>query len=749
MPLFITSSTVRPNRLNDKKNKDYHTQYARWCMQSMNHPLYRNFVTKTLINWSFYKGGDGQWIFEEDLESFFLDESGDVRNRLKIAKNLIRPMVEQYVGNAVRLAYTARARATSDFAINERESELKKLKFAQGVAANFDFAEKTIKDNFVIGNTPEETEDIFINSWVDNHERDINNLIEYISNDINIDEIKVQCTKHLAISGLGLYKGEEVNGRYIGDFKDPLFYFWDLSAKKPDLSDSEYMGEWRYMDAPSIFERYPHLTNDERQSIERYSQNESAEIHRLVDNYYNTSVGSKIPVYEVYWKDMEVQEYGYVLDDYGYPYFARINHPDSKWKTKDVIEPQNDVYQDFLKGEKTQKIYVDILRYCIFIPKEEISSGGGNYEDIVLEYGEAPYQEKYTIDPSSVEFPYKAYTWAYDKGEVLSPLDDAIQPQRFINRLLSVAESHINNSRGTGSVIAKDAVDPRDGEESIMRNINTSKPIFVDTTRTGSVQNSVGQYGSNLGQGTMSLFNVIKEMQIAMQDVTGINEAMTGTQGGSDALVGVIESQIQRGSLVQEPFYYALTSILRQAYQHMSEVGKRVYADNPRRLAIMTGDRGMEHIIMTKNVQLEDYRVFVERDESKKTARQNGNSLLFTLRQAGLIDDLVFSNLFNRSNSDDIAIALREHQQDKAEMVKVNEQRAAAAQEGQAAAMAQEENAAANRQQAAMDNDNNNRQLDRDAEIDKTMMKEVAKNTRDEMKYLNEQNNAQAPPPNI
>ena len=129
------------------------------------------------------------------------------------------------------------------------------------------------------------------------------------------------------------------------------------------------------------------------------------------------------------------------------------------------------------------------------------------------------------------EFPYKAYTWAYDKGEILSPLDDAIQPQRFINRLLSVAESHINNSRGTGSVIAKDAVDPRDGEESIVRSINTSKPIFVDTTRTGSVQNSVGQYGSNLGQGTMALFNVIKEMQVAMQDVTGINEAMTGTQG--------------------------------------------------------------------------------------------------------------------------------------------------------------------------------------------------------------------------
>ena len=67
----------------------------------------------------------------------------------------------------------------------------------------------------------------------------------------------------------------------------------------------------------------------------------------------------------------------------------------------------------------------------------------------------------------------------------------------------------------------------------------------------------------------------------------------------------------------------------------MAEVGKRIYADNPRRLAIVTGDKGMEHILMTKDTRLEDFRVFVDRAESEQTAKQNGNSLLFTLRQSG------------------------------------------------------------------------------------------------------------------
>ena len=127
MALFLETSQQRPNRLEDKKNEDYHVKFGRWCLQTINNTNYKKFVTKTLVNWSFYKGGDGQWIFEEDLEAFFLDESGDVRNRLKMTENIIRPMVNQYVGNAIRLSYNAKAQATSDFAINAREKELERL----------------------------------------------------------------------------------------------------------------------------------------------------------------------------------------------------------------------------------------------------------------------------------------------------------------------------------------------------------------------------------------------------------------------------------------------------------------------------------------------------------------------------------------------------------------------------------------------------------------------------------------------
>ena len=70
MSYIFNTGAVRPNRLTSVKNQTYHKDYAKFCLTSMNNNLYRAFINKCLINWSFFKGGDGQWIFEEDIESF-------------------------------------------------------------------------------------------------------------------------------------------------------------------------------------------------------------------------------------------------------------------------------------------------------------------------------------------------------------------------------------------------------------------------------------------------------------------------------------------------------------------------------------------------------------------------------------------------------------------------------------------------------------------------------------------------------
>ena len=731
MSFMFSTGRIRPNKLTSKKDKDYHRQYAKFCLSSMSNYIYRRFINRCLINWSFYKGQDGQWIFDEDIEAFFLDESGDVRNRLKWTKNVIKPMVQQYVGNAIRLSYDAKAKCISDFVINKREEELAKLKALQKVGEAMPFFKDIIKQFAPIEDTELETEELFYNTFVENYETDVNNLIEFISNEINIDELKVQITRNLAICGLGIYKGYEAGDNYVAESVNPLFFGWDMSAKKPDLSDAEFMHDWYYMDSPSIFEKYQKLTQEERELIESYSNsNTQNSMHKIVNGIY-TIPGGKVPVYEVYWKDVEKKEYGWVMDEYGYPYYTMVNDPTSQYTDKDLIEPVTEKHKEEMGDKKKHTIYVDIIRYCIIIPQEEIGHGSG---DIILEYGILPYQEKNLYDPANVKFPYKCYTYIYDRGEVLTPLDDVIDPQRFLNRTLSVVESHMANMRGTGTVISKSAVDDRDGEADITRNINASKPIFVDTDRVGSVQNAIGTYGTNIGGGTLQMFQVIQAVQQSIQDVTGVNEAMTGTQGGSDVLVGVIEAQIQRGSLVQEPFYWALTSILRQAYEHMATVGKAIYHDNPRKLAIMVGDEGMSRITITKDHLMQDYRVFIKRSETPEQGVAAANQLLFTLLQAGLIDQVIFANLFNRASPDLVADALRKYSRDK---MMAQQQADKAANEGMAQGNAMQSDMIAQMQQAQEQQKAEQigmMDLQHEQEMEKIALKEGAKTERDIIK---------------
>jgi hypothetical protein len=672
----INTNPVRPNQLEAVKDKQYHNDFARWTLNGINDFYHREFIVKSLANWSFYKGD--QWIFDEDLESFFLDESGDVKNRLKWTKNLIRPMVDQYIGNAIRLAYNARAKTFGDFVINRREKEMMRLKGFQKIAQLIPEVKDLITDRVPIRDTEAETMEDFDLMFDDNLAETINNLLTYIEKDIDIIQLKIRICKFLALNGVGVYKGFESNMKYVGDAIDPMYWWFDRSARKPDLSDAAYMGEWYFMVTSSIFERWQEISKDDRILIEKSAVNQSFNSNNTVNSYYYSNMpGGKIPVYETYWKDTEQQEYAYVMDPYGYPLWTKINTIDGKYKTKDVIDPPKNEKTDklFDKGKKTVKIYVDTLRFCIFIPSEQI----GSDHDIILEYGEVPYQETYKYDPSSTQFPYKCYTWNYDKGQIITPIDDALSPQRLINRFISMAESQANNSNLQGTIIAAEAINPRDGEEGTKRAINQGKPIIVETVRTGSVQNSVGTYGSNLNNNIFTIFSAMKEFQMSLGDVTGVNDAMTGTMGGDDTLVGVVDAQIQRGSILQEPFYYALTKILEQAYQHMATVGKKVYYDSPRKMSMIVGDKGYQILTVTQDHMLEDFRIDVERTESQLTLKNNANSLIFTLLQGGLLDPLRASMLLNRATPDQVSKSLREYQLEqyaaKKEQDNINQQR--------------------------------------------------------------------------
>lgn len=657
----ITGVVSRPNRLKDEKNEEYHRKYAQWILGSLNSSTHQSFITKSAINWAFYKGN--QWIFQEDLNAFLMDESGDERNRIKFVENLIRPMVEQYVGNAIRISFDMQAVSISEFAVNRREIELARLKILAQTAAQSDVFGEAMREMFPIGETEAETEEIFENIYNDDFEDAINHLIEYVMEFNDFEDKKVILAKHLALDGIGILYGSEYNGEYLWEVQDPRYFIFDRSAQRPDLKDSEYMGRYHHMIPSNIYEKFQNINSEAREAIEDFTKDADKHAANVWKHGMFLPSG-RVPVYELYWRDIGQKEFGYVIDEYGYEFFTEINSENSKYTDKDLIKPKEKGHDKILNGKKKKKIFVDVLRYCTYIPSEIVSTK--NSDDIVLESGIFDYSETNLSDPSGVEFPFKCYCWSYNNGDILSPVDDAISPQRYLNRLQSVAEASVNNSRMSGTVFDKDMIDAQGGEDEMQRNINLGKPLFVQAK--GNLNNSLGSYDFTAGNGTVNLYNIAQNVRQSIQNITGVNESMQGTAGGGRRLVGVTQLDIQRGTLIQEPFYYALSRIILQAAQSIATVGKRIYSDNKRKLSIIAGDKGARNIIITDDMMIEDFRVFVKRTSGDEEQKQSGNQILFTLIQAGLIDGKRFANNFNRGNVDDIAKAMREFQKEKIEM---------------------------------------------------------------------------------
>ena len=725
MLLLLSTGTDRPNRLEDAKDKLYHQRWGRYCAYDANNFMHQQFLARTLVNKNFYKGD--QWLFDEDLEVFFKDESGQSRNRLKMRHNIIRPMVMQFRGNAIRMNIEFGANSVSSRAINRRESKLNEMRYYTYMANAVPVLGDKLRDKLPIGKDEAETEAIFENLWVDDYVETIKDLLAYVSNLNKFSNKQDRVAEELAFSGLAVFEAYEQNGHQKFDLLRSEDYFFDRSCKEYDHSDAEYWGRQYYMNATDIYEQYELLSKDEKAAIEKYSK--SYQKNRATET--QMLFGGKIPTLKTFWKDTEMYEYGYVMDEFGYPYLTRINFTEEgdkepKYTTKDLIEVDSVRSEKVLGGKKSRKLAVDIIRFCHFIPSEVISSvyGGGQSAigDIVLEYGVMPYQETDNLDISACKSPFKVYCWAYVNGEVLSPIDDAIDPQRFLNRLLSVAENQINNSGGSGIIYDKSLIDNELGEAGMIKNINQSKPVPMNLRGRG-VQNAVGSYDNTLNKGTMQMFEIMENVKNQLKDVTGLNEALQGEGMGADQLVGVTQLMIQRGSLMQEPFYNAITAIYEQMYQSIATVGKRIYADNDRELAIAVGDGGAKILKISKDMNMEDFRVFIKRENNREALVQAANSMLMTLMELGFVDKESFANMYNRSTPDEIAKGLRTSVKTDVEKERIQQKAMAKQQENMAQQEQGQQAAALTAQAHDEDRQDKLTSMTQDHDIDKVFAK--------------------------
>lgn len=190
MDFLITTTPNKPNRIEIpefEKNEDYHVKYARWVIGSGSTQLHRDFLNNYKINSQFYM--NKQWLLTEDTEAFFKDESGQDRNRLKVTRNYIQPMVEQYRGNAERMTFDMKVANLSPMARSRRELGLAKLLLYNDVARDMSgFGDYMKSNNMPVGSSTE-IEDKYSNLYSDKNIISI--IVFYVIRSIQIILIRI------------------------------------------------------------------------------------------------------------------------------------------------------------------------------------------------------------------------------------------------------------------------------------------------------------------------------------------------------------------------------------------------------------------------------------------------------------------------------------------------------------------------------------------------------------------------------
>jgi len=205
------------------------------------------------------------------------------------------------------------------------------------------------------------------------------------------------------------------------------------------------------------------------------------------------------------------------------------------------------------------------------------SSGEKNRgSDIVLSYGIMKYQDTENYRISNVKFPYKTYCWEYNEGVVYTPFTELINPQRMVNRLGSVMENIINNSKPPTIAYDKDLTDNQDDPNEMLRNLYQGKPLALSTRGRG-IHNAITNVAGSLDSTVNVYQGLIEASKLDMDRIIGVNEALRGESAGSEQLVGVTQLQIQKGTLMQAPFYKAIERIFLQIYQSIADVGKKSF----------------------------------------------------------------------------------------------------------------------------------------------------------------------------
>jgi hypothetical protein len=133
---------------------------------------------------------------------------------------------------------------------------------------------------------------------------------------------------------------------------------------------------------------------------------------------------------------------------------------------------------------------------------------------------------------------------------------------------------------------------------------------------------------------------------------------------------------IQRGSIMQEPFYAAINTIFNGCYQNIATSGKRYYIDMDVELIDAVGEESAEILKISKDMRHEQFRTTLVRTIDPDSERVYVDQRTISWLQYGLIDAETAAILTGRATDEEALAELRSFHRRLAELKRKQSQAA-------------------------------------------------------------------------
>lgn len=648
----------------EQKGEQYCNQKARFFASQTNGRQMNWNRLQYATNAAFSRG---QWGEEED-RLLFLKDGKRSTTRKELSIPVAHPMVMHHVGTAASIAVSAKATAVTQHAVTRKEEKKNRALALAMLAQKGPYIENAVMQTTGFG--PDEGKNIADatgETYQDEFLKPINSIMAMQQANNDYEFLKNSNANVVACSGLFAMHCYRRGMRLMWEWVNPLDVAWG-ATNRADFKDCQYVIYNPLMNTAEICARWP----VKKEMIK--AMDEQASTFGM-SNDVNSQYPQGMPrVMTVYWQEPVWVKMGYVLVD-GVPYLAVLDEKDPvtgevKYTEKDCIEPP--VSKETREWTKRWTMgAMEQTWFCTFIPWEyspyaaKAAESGEKYDsktclDIVLDYGPCELQETAIDEPFKNRFPLKLTAVEMSDGYVIAPLTFTISTQRIMNQVTSQLTWQMTKARNRSTWVNPAALDGTANDVAAVANAVKEGDLFeLDPMAVGGAGNAVGSIDGGLDQGFYQLWSVIGQLQAIAQQATGIYDSSQGKASNAGQLVGTTELLLQQSNKMMQSFTQCIIQGFKQVHQFDAQAGKEFYMRYPWALEEMTGTRGLEALMLSPEMAVEQFRAEISPTVNAEQLKAATDQMILQFVELQILDPSIAAELGGRSFPEDVWAGVR------------------------------------------------------------------------------------------